>query len=238
LEFDDQDIIAIASSLANPFGVGVELAAEPGAIFERVALESGQKILPFLTKLAKQRNLIISSTSTGKLLFQRSTTTGNPVAILEQGQPPLLSVVPTFTPQQYYSHITGIEPAILGLEGSQYTAPNDKLQGVIRPYTYTIPDTLDADIKAAVDAKIGRMFGNVVAYSANVATWRDSSGNLWRPNTNIQLLAPSAMIYTSYEFTIRDITLNKNASKEDITLNLIFTGSLAGETPAVLPWEE
>ena len=32
-----------------------------------------------------------------------------PVAMLEQGKSPLLSIKPTFSPQSYFSDITGIE---------------------------------------------------------------------------------------------------------------------------------
>lgn len=238
LEFNDQGLSDIATAMAAPFGISVDFQADQGAVFERVASEPGKKVLAFLTELAKQRNLIISSSSRGKLIFLQSTESGQPVARLQQGVAPVLSVTPFFSPQEYYSHITGIEPVVVGLAGSQFTVKNPRLLGVTRPLTFNAPDTLDADVKSAVEAKAGRMYGNMASYSVRVATWRDPNGNLWEPNTLIKLLAPDAMIYDEYEFIIRSIEFTRDRATETATLNLVIPGSFSGKTPETLPWDE
>ena len=200
-------------------------------------MEPEKKVLTFLTELAKQRNLIISSTPEGALIFWQSVEAGSPVARLQQGNSPLMSVTPFFSPQEYYSHITGIEPVIAGLAGSQFTVKNPRLQGVIRPVTFDAPDTLDADIKGAVEAKAGRMFGSMASYSARVSTWRDPQGDLWEPNTTVTLLAPDAMIYSEYEFVVRSIEFDREGAAQTATLNLVIPGSFSGEIPEALPWD-
>lgn len=237
LEFNDQGLRDIATAVVAPFGLTVDFQGDQGAVFERVACEPGKKALSFLTELAKQRNLIISSSSRGALVFWQSVESGPPVAILQQGTAPVLSVTPFFSPQEYYSHITGIEPVIVGLEGSQFTVKNPRLLGVTRPITFNAPDTLDADVKAAVEAKSGRMFGNMASYSVRVATWRDPNGELWEPNTTVKLTAPEAMIYNEYEFVIRSVEFNRERSVETATLNLVIPGSFSGKIPEALPWD-
>ena len=237
LEFNDQGLREISAALASPFGIAVEFQADKGAIFERVASEPGKKVLAFLTELAKQRNLVIGSTTRGSLLFSQSIETGTPVARLQQGSAPVMAVTPFFSPQEYYSHITGIEPVIVGLAGSQFTVKNPRLQGVTRPITFNAPDTLDADVKAAVESKAGRMFGNMASYSVRVATWRDPQGNLWEPNTIVKLQAPEAMIYNEYAFVIRSVEFEREGRKETATLNLVIPGSFSGKVPESLPWE-
>lgn len=237
LEFNGQGIKEIAAAIAGPFGLSVDFQGDPGAVFERVACEPGKKALAFLAELAKQRNLIIASTERGKLLFWQSADAGKPVAKLRQGKAPVLSVTPFFSPQEYYSHITGIEPVLVGLAGSQYTVKNPRLQGVTRPITFNAPDTEGADVKAAVEAKAGRMFGNMVAYSVRVATWRDPSGNLWAPNTTVKLTAPDAMVYDEYEFVIRSIQFEREGSAATATLDLVIPGSFNGQIPEALPWD-
>ena len=238
LEFDDQGLKNIATSISLPFGIGVEFQADQGAIFERVASKPGKKTLSFLTDLAKQRKLIVASTTLGKLLFWQSVKVGNPVARLQQGIAPVLSVVPFFNGQEYYSHITGLEPVIIGLDGSQFTVKNPRLESTVRPFTFEVPDTQNSDVKAAVEAKAGRMFGNVVGYSIRVATWRDSSGKLWEPNTTMTLLAPDAMIYKEYEFIIRSVEFERERAAETAILNLVIPGSFDGKIPEVLPWDD
>lgn len=238
LEFNNQGLNDIMSQMVQPFGIGIDFQADQGAIFERVASEPGKKVLAFFIELAKQRNLIISSSQRGKLIVWQSIDAGSPVAKFQQGESPLLSVTPFFSPQEYYSHITGVEPVIVGLAGSQFTVKNPRLQGVVRPLTFNAPDTIDSTVKSAVEAKAGRMFGGLVSYSIRVNTWRDPSGALWEPNKTVTLLAPDAMIYTNYEFIIRSIEFEKDRTTETATLNLVLPGSFSGKIPDVLPWDD
>ncbi len=94
LEFNNQGFQEIVKKLVEPFGLSVDFRADQGAIFERVALDPSKKIIAFLIELANQRNLILSSNQFGELLVWKSVTPGKPVARLEQGVTPLLSVSP------------------------------------------------------------------------------------------------------------------------------------------------
>ena len=237
LEFNGQGLKEIAETIAAPFGLSVKFAASQGAIFERVALEPGKKAFQFLADLARQRNLVISSTFAGGLLFQQSVKPGNPVARLAEGVSPLISVTPQYREQEYYSHVTGLQPTAVGKEGSQFTVVNPRLTGAIRPFTFTADDTLGADAKSAVEAKAGRMFANAVSYSILVVGWRDPQGDLWTPNRTIKLLAPSAMIYNEYEFVIRSVNLPKTENSETATMELVLPGSFEGKIPEVMPWD-
>ncbi len=237
LEYNNQGLRDIAASLVAPFGITTEFIADQGDIFPRVACPAGAVILRFLIDLAQQRNLIISSSSDGKLVFWQSVDGGSPVAFLSQGNMPFLALSSAFSPQEYYSHITGIEPVIVGSEGSQFTVKNPRLQGVVRPFNFSASDTETGNLKTAVEAKSGRMFGNMASYSLKVSIWRDSSGKLWEPNTTIKLIAPEAMIYSEYEFVIRSIVFHRQRASETATLNLVIPGSFNGKIPEVLPWE-
>ena len=65
LEWSGQGLQEISTYLASLFGLGVEFKSDQGAIFERVASEPGKKVLAFIIDLAKQRNLIVSSSARG-----------------------------------------------------------------------------------------------------------------------------------------------------------------------------
>lgn len=239
LEFKNQGLREISKKLAGPFGVNVIFEDNKDPPFEpTVACDTDKKILPFLAGLAKQRGLIMSNDSRGNLIIHKSVSTRNPVSKLEQGFSPLLSIAPSFDPQQYYSHITGIDPVSVGLDGSQYTVKNPHIEGVLRPLTFVAPDTEGSNLKSAVEAKMGRMFGNLVSYNIKVSTWRDSNGELWHDNTTILLLAPDAMIYNQYEFTIRTVVFESDEGVKTATLNLVIPESFADKIPESLPWDE
>ena len=111
------------------------------------------------------------------------------------------------------------------------------MEGVTRPFAFDVPDTVDADLKTATEAKAGRMFGNVSLYSVQVDTWRDPLGELWKPNTTLTLLAPDAMVYNEFEFIIRSVRYERNEASEIATLELALPGSFSGKIPEALPWD-
>lgn len=237
LEFDDQALEQIAKTVTSAFGIGVTFSAASGAAFERVAIGTSTRVLSFLGKLARQRNLVVGDDAGGNLVFQRFDTARAPVAMLVQGVSPLLSVQPFFNPQDYYSHVTGIEPVVLGFAGSQFTVKNPHTLGVIRPFVFGVDDTLGGDIKQAVEAKAGRMFGNLASFTVKVIGWRDPAGELWKPGSTINLHAPDAAIYSPYDFLVRSVELEANKSEKTATINLTLPGAFAGILPEALPWD-
>lgn len=237
LEYNAQNLKAIADAVIKPFGLKSVFDEDPGGTLERVAMNPGQKILDFLSNLAKQKNLIISSTERGELLFQKSIKGGVPVAKLRQGESPVVSIAPTFNPQEYYSHVTGIEPVVVGLKGGVYTVKNGKLANLLRPYTFQAQDTESGTLKEAVEAKAGRMFGNMVSYKVALNTWRDPAGDLWKPNTLVNLQSDNAMIYEPYNLVIRSVEFSRDDKSQTASLDLVIPGSFSGEIPESLPWD-
>lgn len=235
LEFSDLNLFEIASNLAEPFGITVKLQGDAGMRFERVALEPEELVFDFLSDLAKQRGLILSSTTIGELLILQPTPS-QPVAFLEQGAPPLLSVEPFFSPQEYYSHLTGLESVSVGSAGSQYTIKNPHLSNVIRPISFKSEDVKGGSLQQSVSSKISRMYANMVSYNATVTTWRTSSGKIWTPNDTIKLKSDDAMIYNNYTFMIRSVDFYKDALQEYAVLDLILPNAFSNEIPEVLPW--
>lgn len=238
IEWDAINLQTIAENVTDFFGLTIVFDGDAGPVFERSTLSPGEKVLPWLANLAAQRGFVISSTAEGALFFTKSITEGTPVANLIEGISPVVSIMPAFKSQEYYSDITGVTPVLVGLEGPQYTEKNKHLPNAIRPHTFTSNDTFGADLPEAVRSKIGRMFANAINYELFVATWRDPSGNLWKPNTLITLDAPGAMIYGKSTFLIRSVTLQKTDSKESATLSLVLPDAFAGKVPETLPWDE
>lgn len=238
LEFNGFDLARIAKALGSPFGLSPSFGAAAGPKFERVALEPGETPLSFLAELAKQRGLVIGSDEDGNPLFWKSGSFGSPVAVLHGNKQPVLSVTPSSNGQEYFSEITGIAKAQNGRAGSKYTEGNSFLRGVVRPTSFELDDTEPADVPAAVQAKIGRMFAGAASYAVEVATIFDEGGFLWDRNRFVKLTAPDAMIYRETDFLIRSVTLRVGASKRAASLGLVLPGAFSGELPEYLPWEE
>jgi len=253
LEFNNFGIVEIAYSLGIPFGVQAigGLGANDAAIFKRVAIEPNERVMPFLAGLARQRNLIISNDPSGELLFyQESPVPSSPesvfgpsglgqlVATLEEGFQPLLNVSPSFREQEYYSHITALQPYLIGLRVRQYTVKNERLPTITRPYTFYSNDSTNiAEVQEAAEAKAGYMFANAVEYSVEVNTWRTSSGQLWKVGDFISLKAPDAMIFKPYTFLIRGVNFIRTSTATKAVINLVIPGSFSGKVPESMPWD-
>lgn len=237
LEFNGLKIKRIAETLAEPFGLRVDFAGDEGAAFRRVAIRPDEVVHGFLVGLAQQRGLLISDTPDGALRLLRADSGAPPRVSLREGEPPLTAVSPAFSPRAYFSEITGLARTRAGRSGAKYTEQNPKLRAPLRPHTFTLGDTDDADTPTATKAKLGRMFGNMVFVTVEVPTWRDPSGALWEPNTALELEAPGAMLYRPTRFLIRNVTLRQEANTDAATLELVLPGSFSGEVPAELPWD-
>lgn len=238
LESNNLRLDAVARSLADPFGIPVSLVGDAGPVFRRIAHDPHKKILPFLTDLAKQRGFVMSDTAEGELLFWKSITSGTPVATFVQGVPPFEGATPVFDGQKYYSHVTGTGPVFIGGRGKQYTVINPHLRDVLRPMTVKFKDALVGDEKLAAEAAIARMFANIAGFEINLPTWRDPEGNLWEPNTTLDVTAPDAMIYNSYEFLIRNVTLKAAPESRTVTLDIVIPGAFNSTIPEKLPWDD
>lgn len=209
-----------------------------GNKFDRVALEPGDDVHGFLTGLAQKRGLVMRDRPNGDLLFLDSAHALGPVANFTSGEAPLKRVTPTFNPQEYYSEITGFIPPKNGKPGTSITERNPYLTDVVRPHSFKLEDTEAADGPAAIVAKLGRMFANMVSWQIEVPTWRTPNEELWEPNTTITLLAPEAMLFNRTELLIRSVSLKQDANSETATLTLCLPGAFDGAVPASLPWSD
>ena len=237
LEYRDTQLDVITDQITGMFGFSSEFPNGPGTKFPIVRCSPTQTLFSFLTQLAQKRNLVISNTNSGDLLFRRASGSSQPVALFREGRSPVISVGVQFSPQSYYSHITGLTPIALARVGSQFTVVNSRLCGVLRPLNFDAGDTTETDITTTTNDKVGRMFGNMVSYSVQVSTWRTPAGDLWEPDMTVQLTSPGAMVYQPTNLIIRRVSFNQAVNNRTATLDLVLLGSFSGGVPESLPWE-
>lgn len=240
-QFRQQNLHEIAETICGYYDIGLVTPVEPGPRFKKVKLEPDQFVLGFLVDLARQRNQVISNTSTGELLFRRAISGGPNVAYLEQGAPPLRGVTPSFNPAEYYSEITGLMSVRPRSKSSvKFTVKNPYLTNVFRPHIYRIPDTEKGGVEQAVRSKLTRMYANAIAYTLEVSSWTDrDTGTMWEPNTVVRVLCPNAMIYEPYDFVVRSVEFRLDSKSETASLDVMVPGSFteSGEV-ARFPWDE
>jgi prophage tail gpP-like protein len=239
-EFNNQDLQKIAESLAEPFGVPVEFKDAAGNKFKKTAIKPEEKVIDFIIKLAGERGLLVSNNAQGGLLFWKASS-GKATASIKEGEFPYLSCQPTFNPQEYYSHITGLSKTTNTKKAAKYTVENSFLikHGVTRPFNYLVEDDEEGDLKDSVKSKAARMFANACSYELVVQGHKSKDNKRWAKNTLISVMAPGAMIYKDTTFLIKKCRTLKNSNSGSTTeLSLVLPSSYSGEMPEVIPWED
>ena len=238
-EFKKLTLQDIAKQLLANFEITDDFRDGAGSAFDKVKIDVDKKIIEFLVELAKARNLLLSNTPDGALLCWHARAPGDPVARLIGGLPPVGKVEAEFSPQEYFSEITGFAAAKRGRKGSKYTALNPFLEGVLRPTAFRLDNTEKGDAPEETKARMGRMLANVAAYTIeDMPTWRDPQGDLWQANTTVLVTAPDAMIYNEYELLIRRVRRKQDAERWQASLDLVLPGAFSGDMPAKLPWDD
>lgn len=238
LEFKKLKLQAIAGVLCAPFGVNVDFRGEDGAAFDKVKIDPAKKLFEELVDLAQHRNFVISDNTIGDLLCWKSVQPGEPVARLRGDAQPVTAIDPSYNPQDYYSQITGFAPSKRGRKGSKWTEKNPWLPDVLRPLNVRFDKIEKGDAPEATRGMMARMFADMVSVKVSVCTWRDPSGEIWRPNTTVTLFAPDAMVYTETEFIVRDVELTVEKDSMAAELNLVLPGVFDAKIPESLPWDE
>lgn len=228
----------IASELCRPFPFNVKSNVDVGATFQSASIKQPDKIYAFLTELGKQRDLIISNDAQGDLLITRAVD-GDSVAQLKDNQSPVTLVTPQHDNQNYFSDYTAIIPIMLdGLPVATYTAKNKRLQNVLRVENYEANDAFNGEEEQIAKSRRARGLANSIAYTVDLATIRDPSGALYKPNTYVNLLAPTAMVYRDTKLFIRSVTINMDGNSKTCQLDLVLPESFNGNDVEVFPWEE
>jgi len=230
----------IANAACDPYNIPVVFDGDIGPDFTEVSIEPTEKIMDFLTKLAKQRNLLFSNTPKGELLFFTAKKEKAFISFSE-GKPPMLSVKPKFAAQDFYSHITGFTKTDAEYPSYSFTLENKYLinKGIMRHHSTTIEDAENEnDLANSVKAYAGRMFADCVSFELECDGHHNADGELFKKGMTVCVSAPTAMITRETNFIARNTKLVRNAETgKTATLTLVLPGSYTGELPEAFPWE-
>ena len=239
LEFNNQTLKQITPSICKSYGLKYRFLSSSGNPFEKVSIGIDKNAFSFLSDLSTQRGLLLSNDTQGNLIFWKSGT-GNNIASFKEGDLPFISCNSTFNYQSFYSHITGITSTTESKNSAKYTYENKYLtkMGILRNYNFIASDSKDSEIKQAVLAKAGQMFGECVSYELKVQGHKDRGGSLYEKNKLISLYSPNAMIYKETILLIKSLTMSHTINGDMTSFDLVLPGSYTGEIPEVFPWEE
>ena len=229
----------IADAACEPYSIPVIFEGGVGPAFTEVSIEPTDKILDFLSRLSKQRNLLFTNNEKGQLVFFNPKTE-KPFASFVEGKLPLISIKPKFSAQEFYSHITGFGKTDAEYPSLAYTFENKYLinKGIIRHFSLTIDDAeTSSDLENAVKAHAGRMFADCVNFELLCEKHVNEKNEVFQKGMTVCVSAPSAMITKETNFIARSVKLSRTTEGKTTTMTLVLPGAYTGEIPEVFPWE-
>lgn len=185
----------LARDLVAPFGIKVVMEVEPGPAFDRHNIEPGETVFDCLERAARLRALLLTSNAEGDLVITRAARELIPDRLVEGVN--ILTARGEFSWRDRFSIYTvkGQELAtddFYGSHASEVSASvKDEVISRYRPKIVLAEDhghshTLRDRAEWERNVRMGR--GNLG--SITVQGWRHSGGQLWQPNTRVQVVSP------------------------------------------------
>ncbi len=233
-EWLDASLDTIASDLCAPFGISVSVQAPVGAPFVRFAVEPGETVIECISRAARERGVMLQSSSTGTLVLSSVGARSAPAA-LERGVNVLstqlsLSVAERFSEVRLLSQSDG-EDGLFNKPAAQASAAaRDANIRRHRPLVL-VSDCGESQDKLKERAlwEVSSRAGRGSRLSVTVRGW-GSGGSLWRPNAHVRVVHDWLGLNTSMLIASVRLSLDEGGTLTE--LELCPAGAFAPEPVA------
>lgn len=190
-EFNDVNFTSIATKLLSPFGLKVIQNADVGSNFPKFTIRQGETVFEALLRAAKERQLILLSSTHGNLVITKRGSSRASSELIEGVN--VLSAAVNFDNTDRFSEyiIKGQSTGLLGT--AQDATQNqgkatDSGMGRYRPTVIISENAVDND-GAQKRAEFESTFRAAKAAQVNVVVrgWRQKDGSLWEVNQLVQI---------------------------------------------------
>jgi prophage tail gpP-like protein len=236
LQSDGLSLKEIARKLTSLFDfktvIDPAVASKMNQVFEKTTAGAGGSIKQYLTDLAAQKNIVISHTEKGELLFTEAKTKAKPFFHFENnviGTTMSLS----FNGQAMHSHITVIKQADAD-EGNagEFTIRNPYVPFVYRPKVIVQSSGDDNDTEKAARNALSQELKNLVL-TITTDRW-EVDGKIIKPNSIITIKNPEIYLYNKCSWFVEGVEYQGDNTKMTATLTCVLPEVYNMETPEYL----
>lgn len=220
LQNDGLSLKQITQRLIKKFGLSLEISDNvlkaANNAFETTTADEKQTIKSYIATLASQKNIILSHTPKGSLLFTRITTKTHIIFTYTPGVGVFTELSISFNGQAMHNTITVQQQADEegGNEGIS-TIVNPYVQ-VYRPRVISQTSGDDNTTNAAARNALGEEISNI-ALNINTDRW-DINGIVWQPGQLINVQDDELYLYTPTTFILTEVNLTGDEISQTATL--------------------
>lgn len=203
--------------------------------------QPGETVLECLERIAREKGILITSTSNGELMFTRSGKVSSGAEIVE-GKNLLNASSKTSLKERFSDYIVnGMQPGAEGMSGNRWKAfkstSADSAVTRYRPLVIMAENAMGkAGAKRRASWEAINRAAKSVQISASVPGWRTDSGEVWQVNRLVKFRSPSLRI--DRELLITEVSFSISDSGETTDLTLKRPDAFLLESDLVLPNNE
>jgi prophage tail gpP-like protein len=214
--------------IQNDMGIGVKFDYDSGGKFERITCDKNDKIFNFLLTYASQRNLLISSTTKGELLFTRANTEDQPVCTLQEGDQLVSNWKIKADGRKRFNvyRALGKNPETTGI----VAVSKDSRVPRSRFMTFTADESQQGNIQKAADWQRNSQLIDCLKLPLPVTSWYDLNGNIWMDNTTVNVKSQAMHVPDGFVFLINQVEYEYSAAGMASTLSLVPPAAYTQET--------
>lgn len=236
LQSDGLTLKQIVEKLLKPFVIKYDIDPDVSSlmdqVYEKTTAEVTQKVAEYIVELATQKNIIVSHTANGRLLFTRAKTNKEPILSFESG---LIgtSISLAFNGQAMHSPITVVKQADKdGGNAGQYSLKNPYVPEsttAFRPLVQIQSSGNDNDSEKAARNILAAELKNITL-TITTDRW-EVDGKMIQPNNTVSVLAPELFIMKRTLFFIESVSFVGDAKETTATLTCSLPEVYNGEYP-------
>jgi len=236
LEVNQKSLIDITKNLIDKFNIGLvvdpSVSDDANKLYEKSTAKDKQSIGNYISQLASQRNIIVSHTPKGELLFTRPSKNTASIATYREGMPTLkfdLSV----NGQGMHSQLTVQKQAAIGSDLQGDETINNPLITAFRPRVIEQTKGDAGDTPNAARNAIAAELKNIsLTIETDRWIWFDGRViSILDVNNYIDVIAPRLYMANRVNWFVSGIIFEETAQGRKATINAVLPETFNGETP-------
>lgn len=210
-EYSNVTLEQLARKLVEPVGIKVIVDTDTGGQFDEVKATETDTIFSFISRLAAQRGVLVSSTPDGNMILQRADTEGDIIATLTEEQHFVSEWVAKYDGRKRFNVYKAVaSDAGASLDWLSDGEPKTSVAkdvGVPRSrfLTFKSNDATRGNIITAAEWKRSRQIVDALTIRLPVSGWYAPNGELWRENRRLTVASPTLGFPSGAAFITRSV---------------------------------
>lgn len=238
LQSDGKTLKEITEAIIRPFGLNLVISSDvsdrANQVYEKNVADEGQSIKSYLSELAAQKNIVLSHTAAGSLLFTQARVKSKAVAHLGESLSSTKLALST-TGQPMHSTITVQKQVDLENDNAgEETIVNPFVTTTFRPKTKSQNSGDDIDTVQALRNSLSSEISNIkLKIDTDRWEWiKNGVTEIMKPNNIITVHNHNIYIYRITKFFVESIVFTGNKNAETAALNCVIPEVYNSQTPS------